>query len=154
MCCSPNRKVVRAATHYHMRALANVNTEKNVISSLLYTFLSSTPGLNGNEALCSVYEWEWSPQPVIGQWSATLWHIKFRWNVQLSRVETCQVSIVNTYKVYNNMFYKIVNNVVCATIKASDQPAHMRSLIRAFVCLLNILLVLSYWLNFILSFKS
>ena len=35
--------------------LANVNTENNVISSLLYTFLSSTPGLNGNEALfCSV----------------------------------------------------------------------------------------------------
>ena len=27
--------------------LANVNTEKNVISSLSYTFLSSTLGLNG-----------------------------------------------------------------------------------------------------------
>ena len=37
--------------------LANVYTEKNVISSLLYTFLSSTspPGLNANEALCAVY---------------------------------------------------------------------------------------------------
>ena len=32
--------------------LAKVNTEKNVISSLLYTFLSNTQGLNGNEALC------------------------------------------------------------------------------------------------------
>ena len=30
--------------------LANANTEKNVISSLLYAFLSSTPSLNGNEA--------------------------------------------------------------------------------------------------------
>ena len=30
--------------------LTNVNTEKNVLSSLLYTVLSSTPGLN--EALC------------------------------------------------------------------------------------------------------
>ena len=31
------------------------------------------------------------------------------------------------------------NNVVCATNKASDQPAHMCSLIRAFACRLNIL---------------
>ena len=28
--------------------------------------------------------------------------------------------------------HEISNNVVCATSKASDQPAHMRSLIRAF----------------------
>ena len=34
--------------------LANVNTENNVISSLLYTFLSSTPGLNGKPS-ASVY---------------------------------------------------------------------------------------------------
>ena len=31
------------------------------------------------------------------------------------------------------------NNVVCATIKASDQPAHTRSQIRAIACCLNIL---------------
>ena len=35
--------------------------------------------------------------------------------------------------------HDISNNVVCATIKASDQPAHMHSLIRAFACRLNIL---------------
>ena len=34
------------------------------------------------------------------------------------------------------------NNVVCATSKTSDQPAHMRSLIRAFASRLNILRVL------------
>ena len=33
--------------------------------------------------------------------------------------------------------------MVCATSKASDQPAHTRSLIRAFACRLNILLLLS-----------
>ena len=33
----------------------------------------------------------------------------------------------------------ISNNVVCATSKASDQPAHLRSLIRAFASRLNIL---------------
>ena len=29
---------------------------------------------------------------------------------------------------------EISNNVVCATSKGSDQPAHTRSLIRAFAC--------------------
>ena len=34
--------------------------------------------------------------------------------------------------------HEISNNVVCATSKASDQPAHKRSLIRAFAGRLNI----------------
>ena len=34
------------------KGLANVNMEKNVTSSLLHTLMCSTPGLNGNEALC------------------------------------------------------------------------------------------------------
>ena len=35
--------------------------------------------------------------------------------------------------------HEISKNVVCATSKGSDQPAHMRSLIRAFASRLNIL---------------
>ena len=35
--------------------------------------------------------------------------------------------------------HEISNNVVCATSKASDQPAHTRSLIRAFASCLSIL---------------
>ena len=35
--------------------------------------------------------------------------------------------------------HEISNNVVCATSKASDQPAHTRSLIRVFACRLTIL---------------
>ena len=35
--------------------------------------------------------------------------------------------------------HEISNNVVYATSKDSDQPAHMRSLIRAFASRLNIL---------------
>ena len=35
--------------------------------------------------------------------------------------------------------HEISNNVVCVTSKGSDQPAHTRSLIRAFASLLNIL---------------
>ena len=35
--------------------------------------------------------------------------------------------------------HEISDNVVCGTSKASDQPAHMRSLIRAFARRLNIL---------------
>ena len=36
--------------------------------------------------------------------------------------------------------HEISNNVVCATSKASDQPAHTRSLIRAFASMINKLL--------------
>ena len=35
--------------------------------------------------------------------------------------------------------HEISNNVVCMTSKASDQPAHTRSLIRTFSSRLNIL---------------
>ena len=36
-------------------------------------------------------------------------------------------------------WHGISNKVVCATSKASDQPAHTRSLIRAFASRLNII---------------
>ena len=35
--------------------------------------------------------------------------------------------------------HEISNKVVCATSKGSDQPAHTRSLIRAFASRLNVL---------------
>ena len=40
--------------------------------------------------------------------------------------------------------HEISNNLVCATRKAFDQPAHTRSLIRAFAGRLSILGLLSY----------
>ena len=42
-------------------------------------------------------------------------------------------------KVIFEPVHEISNNVVCATSKASDQPAHTRSLIRAFASRLSIL---------------
>ena len=48
--------------------------------------------------------------------------------------------------------HEISNNVVCATSKASDQPAHMRSLIRTFASRLSTLLT-EHHLEF-LSFKG
>ena len=57
-------------------------------------------------------------------------------------------------KGWNEPQYEISNNVVSATSKASDQPAHMRSLIRAFASCLNILWLLSYWPTIILKFLS
>ena len=50
-----------------------------------------------------------------------------------------------------SLWHEISNNVVCGTSKASDQPAHMHSLIRAFASRFNILWVLSYWLNIVWS---
>ena len=49
------------------------------------------------------------------------------------------VTYVHTIKGIIEPVHEISNNVVCATSKASDQPAHTRSLIRAFACCLNIL---------------
>ena len=43
------------------------------------------------------------------------------------------------YALTNEPQHEISNNVVCATSKASDQPAHTRGLIRAFASRLNIL---------------
>ena len=48
---------------------------------------------------------------------------------------TVLLSAVNTYE----PVHEICNNVVCTTSKASDQPAHTPSLIRAFASGLNIL---------------
>ena len=60
------------------------------------------------------------------------------------------------YWVFSKTTYEpwhgISNYVVCATSKASDQPAHMRRLIRAFASHFHILGVLSYRLNIIWSF--
>ena len=44
----------------------------------------------------------------------------------------------------NEPWHEISNNVVCATSKGSDQPAHTRSLIRAFASRLHSLWILSY----------
>ena len=38
----------------------------------------------------------------------------------------------------DEQWHEISNNMVCATSKGSDQPAHMRSLIRTFASCLNI----------------
>ena len=56
------------------------------------------------------------------------------------------------YMTINEPVNEISNNVVCATSKASDHPAHTRSLIRAFASRLRIIWLLSYWLNTIWSF--
>ena len=50
--------------------------------------------------------------------------------------------------------HEISNNVVCTTSKASDQPAHTRSLIRAYASRLSSLWLLSYWLNTLWSFLA
>ena len=55
-------------------------------------------------------------------------------------------------ELYNEPVHEISNNVVFATSKASDQPGHTRSLIRAFACRLTIIWLLSNWMNTIWSF--
>ena len=56
---------------------------------------------------------------------------------KLHHASICQPVEVNV--TYCESRHEISNNVVCATSKATDQPAHTRSLIRAFASPLNIL---------------
>ena len=57
-----------------------------------------------------------------------------RFTKQIVVVETIKASesLLMVEKKQNEPRHEISNNVVCATSKASDQPAHTRSLIRAF----------------------
>ena len=52
--------------------------------------------------------------------------------------------LCDSYKKSYEPVHEISNNVVCATGKASDQPANTRSLIRAFASCLSIISLLSY----------
>ena len=55
------------------------------------------------------------------------------------KVETSRLHIILSLRKINEPVHEISNNVVCATSKAPDQPAHTRSLIRAFASRLSIL---------------
>ena len=49
------------------------------------------------------------------------------------------IRYIGRYEFLYELRHEISNNVPCATSKASDQPAHTRSLISAFARRLNIL---------------
>ena len=72
------------------------------------------------------------------------------WNFSNELYENDHETVIFLLNSFVKLFeprHEISNNVVCATSKGSDQPAHMRSLIRAFASCLSILWLLSYWLN-------
>ena len=52
--------------------------------------------------------------------------------------------IIDCHDMTYEPVHEISNIVVCATSKASDQPAHTRSLIRAFASRLSFLQLFSY----------
>ena len=63
-----------------------------------------------------------------------------RFHLLLTDGWTHTVIIIHTYgRAIHEPRLEISNNVVCATSKGSDQPAHTRSLIRAFASRLIIL---------------
>ena len=57
----------------------------------------------------------------------------------LSQWKKFHITTVWASQTENEPVHEISINVVCATSKASDQPAHTRSLIRAFASRLSIL---------------
>ena len=57
------------------------------------------------------------------------------------RIEKYQnfICLTIVMSIPSEQIYEISNDVVCVASKASDQPAHMRSLISAFASCINIL---------------
>ena len=56
-------------------------------------------------------------------------------NTMISEIISCDPSMYtmdHPYLIVYEPVHEISNNVICATSKVSDQPAHTRSLIRAF----------------------
>ena len=73
-------------------------------------------------------------------------YLKDSWKQTLEEVKALELRdddvMICTFPKSGNITeprHEISNNVVCVTSKALDQPAHMRSLIRAFASRLNIL---------------
>ena len=71
-------------------------------------------------------------------------HIKLQWQLLNPTHNLCDAHKTELVFLTNSMFtlepqQEISNNMVCATSKGSDQPAHMGSLIRAIASRLNIL---------------
>ena len=67
-------------------------------------------------------------------------HINIKYTVTLQSFWfICILLKPQCLTIKNEPVHEISNNVVCATSKGSDQPAHTRSLIRAFARRLNIL---------------
>ena len=58
---------------------------------------------------------------------------------QVPRYNDTQMYLMYQFICMNEPANEISNNVVCATSKASDQPAHTGSLVRAFASCLGIL---------------
>ena len=61
--------------------------------------------------------------------------------MQLSNLNQLHIPVcLQAYSIFTHEpVHEISNNVVCATSKGSDQPAHTRSLIRAFASRLSML---------------
>ena len=68
---------------------------------------------------------------------------KFRYLITNQKLNQ-STATVDKICIKSEPVHEISNNVVCVTSKASDQPAHTRSLIRGFASRLSILWLLSY----------
>ena len=64
---------------------------------------------------------------------------RFFFGLVYNRQCLLKIQLMNQKHLRYKPVHEISNNLVCATSKASDQPAHTRSLIRAFASRMNIL---------------
>ena len=142
---------VKYGTFWWCTSCHNVKMVHLMVHFLLYcqvcyifTIDSSCSRLLHNLSQCQLYAFLSQCQ---------VWHILL---IHLSKCQEWYILMAQYLSQHQiiELRYEISNNMVCATSKGSDQPAHTRSLTRAFAGRLNILWVLSYWLNIIWSFSA
>ena len=99
----------------------------------------------------------WYPIPtfMLTPYRPDILYVHWRQQLRLRIVEAAYLKSFYSYLMQiMEPRHEISNNMVCATSKPSDQPAHMHSLIRAFANRLTIQWVVSDWLNIIWSYLS
>ena len=116
--------------------ISPVFTAKHIYLFLLHLFSKSSIAFKAVERLHED-QWQISCHQMLGKFNK---YALSCGQVQIEKILMCPNTIYLIRRpIISEPRHKISNNVVCATSKGSDQPAHTRSLIRAFASRLNIL---------------
>ena len=139
----------------HFLCKENMKIVRNFRTFNIYTVIHLQFELMGPETLCFQYQWVPTANlrvqtTIFNDKSAILLHPRTRWNKNLCTKDAGCTGNKITVNIIETGHEISIN--VCGTSKASDQPAHMHSLIRAFTSCLNSLWLLTYRLNIIWSF--
>ena len=128
-----------------------VSSRFSTVIIVTVSIFSQSSGVIQLLLIGSWWGWQWVDLDYLSSSEANLTR-STQFSKKCKNIRKINVHCVLVGRLWYEPVHEISNNMVCATSKASDQPAQTRSLIRAFASRLSILWLLSYWLNTIWSF--